>query len=68
MRIWFMDIKASKNFFFRYVEKDLQDFLAMAALQFVVKLLDCEQKQDVAPIMEDIEALNKELDEYLKRV
>ncbi|NOY36944.1 MAG: cell division protein ZapA [Chlorobi bacterium] len=52
----------------RYVEKDLQDFLAMAALQFVVKLMDCEEKQDVAPIMEDIEALNKELDEYLKNV
>ena len=52
----------------RYVEKDLQDFLAMAALQFVVKLLNCEEKQDVAPIMEDIEALNRELDEYLSRV
>lgn len=52
----------------RYVEKDLQDFLSMAALQFVVKLLNCEEKQDVAPIMEDIEALNRELDAYLKRV
>jgi len=26
----------------RYNDKDSQDFLAMAALQFVIKLLDCE--------------------------
>jgi len=28
----------------RYVDKDIQDFLAMAALQYVIKLIEIEDK------------------------
>lgn len=50
----------------RYTDKDSQDFLAMAALQFVIQLLDCESKQNLVSLEEDLKALNEELDIILK--
>ena len=50
----------------RYTDKDPQDFLAMAALQFVIQLLDCESKQNLVSLEEDLKALNEELDILLK--
>ncbi len=50
----------------RYAEKDTQDFLAMAALQFVIKLLEFEKKTDVSPVIDSIKELNQELDAYLQ--
>ena len=51
----------------RYTDKDPQDFLAMAALQFVIQLLDCESNQNVVSLEEDLKALNEELDSLLKK-
>ena len=50
----------------RYTDKDSRDFLAMAALQFVIQLLDCESKQNLVSLEEDLKALNEELDILLK--
>lgn len=50
----------------RYTDKDPQDFLAMAALQFVIQLLDCESKQNSLSLEEDLKALSEELDVLLK--
>jgi cell division protein ZapA (FtsZ GTPase activity inhibitor) len=50
----------------RYTDKDSQDFLAMAALQFVIQLLDCESEQNIVSLEEDLKALNEELDILLK--
>lgn len=50
----------------RYTDKDPQDFLAMAALQFVIQLLDCESKQNFLSLEEDLKALSEELDVLLK--
>lgn len=50
----------------RYVDKDNQDFLAMAALQFVIKYLEIEEKADSQPIMEDLKELNEELEAYFR--
>lgn len=50
----------------RYVDKDNQDFLAMAALQFVIKFLEMEEKTDNQPIMEDLKELNEELEAYFR--
>lgn len=49
----------------RYTDKDLQDFLAMAALQFVIKLLESENKFEVAPVVEDLRDLDEWLEDYL---
>jgi len=51
----------------KYTDKDVQDFLAMAALQYVVKVIDCDQKTDMAPILEEVRKLNHELEEYLDK-
>ena len=38
----------------RYTDKDAQDFMAMAALQFVINLIDCEQQQNVVSLEEEL--------------
>lgn len=50
----------------RYSDKDTQDFVAMAALQFVINLLDCEQQQNVVSLEEELANLSIELDQLLK--
>ncbi len=50
----------------RYTDKDTQDFMAMATLQFVISLLDCEQQQNVVSLEEELGNLSSELDELLK--
>jgi cell division protein ZapA (FtsZ GTPase activity inhibitor) len=50
----------------RYTDKDTQDFIAMAALQFVINLIDCEQQQNVVSLEEELGSLSSELDELLK--
>ncbi len=50
----------------RYADKDTQDFLAMAALQFVTKIIEQDQKYDYSEIEEYVKELNEELEEYLK--
>lgn len=51
----------------RYQDKDAQDFLAMAALQFVTRLMEMEEKNDMLPLEQKLQDLNEELEEYLKR-
>ena len=50
----------------RYTDKDLQDFLAMAALQFVIRLIESEEKTDVMPIREQLRDMEQELGEYIQ--
>jgi cell division protein ZapA len=45
----------------RYSDKDVQDYLAMAALQFVIKLIECEDKTDTSEFVSDL----KDLDDWL---
>jgi len=49
----------------RYTDKDVQDFLAMVALQYVIKLLEQENKNDTAPILNAVKELNDKLDTVL---
>ena len=50
----------------RYTDKDTQDFITMAALQFVINFLDCEQQQNVVSLEKELGVLSSELDELLK--
>lgn len=52
----------------RYTDKDTQDFLAMAALQFVIRMIECEEKAEIAPFVNKVSELNEELNEYLKNI
>ena len=51
----------------RYLDKDVQDFLAMAALQFVTRVIEMEDKFDVLPLQQQLQELNEELEAYLKK-
>lgn len=46
----------------RYSDKDTQDFLAMAALQFVIKSIDAEEKGEIATVIDGIKEISRELD------
>jgi cell division protein ZapA (FtsZ GTPase activity inhibitor) len=50
----------------KYADKDTQDFLAMAALQFVTKIIEHDQTYDFSALEENVKELNEELEEYLK--
>lgn len=45
---------------------DIQDALAMTALQLVSQLVEEEYRTDVTPLVENLQELNEELEEYLK--
>ncbi|MFY9150960.1 MAG: cell division protein ZapA [Prolixibacteraceae bacterium] len=49
----------------KYVNNDTQDFLAMAAFQFVLKALDLEEKVDRSPLFDELKQLDEELGDYL---
>lgn len=49
----------------RYADKDVQDFLAMAALQYVIKLLELENQHDDSGIVDAVKELNRKLEEIL---
>jgi cell division protein ZapA len=51
----------------KYTDKDTQDFLAMAALQYVIKVLDTEDRNDLEPISNEIRELSEELDLVLNK-
>lgn len=51
----------------RYRDKDIQDFLSMAALQFVLKELEFEEKGDETALISAVNDLNEELEEYLNK-
>ena len=51
----------------RYTDKDLQDFLAMAALQFVIKLIESENKFDVSLVVDQLAELDEWLSDYLEK-
>ena len=50
----------------RYADKDTQDFLAMAALQYVIKYIEDERQRDILPVINDLNSLNEELSDYLQ--
>lgn len=51
----------------RYTDKDIQDFLAMAALQYVIKVIEFDSDFEASPVLEELKDLDNELSEFLKR-
>jgi len=49
----------------RYSDKDVQDFLAMASLQYVIKLNEEEEKLDTDNFPDAIKELINKIDEVL---
>jgi len=51
----------------KYIDKDIQDFLAMAALQFVTRIINLEEDQDSSGLVGEVDELVRELDEYIRK-
>lgn len=49
----------------RYTDKDTQDFLAMAALQFAIKIIETENQTNDQTFIDELRIINQELSEYL---
>jgi len=52
----------------RYSGKDVQDLLAMVALQFVVRLLELERKSDSSMVEGQLRELTQTVDEFLNQI
>ncbi len=50
----------------RYTDKDVQDFLAMAALQYVIKLTEEEEKLETDNLPEALRELIQKIDSVLE--
>jgi len=50
----------------KYVDKDIQDFLAMAALQYVIRLLELEKKEDSDDLSLSLKELTNRIDSVLE--
>ena len=51
----------------RYNDKDTQDFLAMAALQFAIKIIETENQVSDQTFSEELRLMSNELTEYLSK-
>ncbi|MDA3779199.1 MAG: cell division protein ZapA [Bacteroidales bacterium] len=52
----------------KYTDKDIQDFLAMASLQFVIKLLEADEKTNDDLDVNMITELIDNIDEFLNNI
>jgi len=50
----------------RYINRDTQDALSMALLQFVIRLIEAEQREESNQIVDELQNLDTLLDEYIK--
>lgn|GEM_PF-6557 len=50
----------------RYANRDTQDALSMALLQFVIRLIEAEQREEAVRMVEDLNNLDNLLDDYIK--
>jgi len=51
----------------KYADKDTQDFMAMAALQFVIKIIESEEGKDVVPFEQKVNDVITEIKNYLTK-
>lgn len=51
----------------RYVDKDTQDFLAMAALQYVIRLIEIEEKDEDTTLEKGLSELTEKINLILSK-
>lgn len=51
----------------RYVDKDTQDFLAMAALQYVIRLMEIEEREEDSSVLEGLKELTEKINLCLSK-
>ena len=49
----------------RFTNRDIQDALSITLLQFVIRLIEAEQREESSRIVEEIQNISNLLDEYI---
>ncbi len=49
----------------RFTSRDIQDALSITLLQFVIRLIEAEQREESSHIVEEIQNISNLLDEYI---
>ncbi|MDD2491769.1 MAG: cell division protein ZapA [Bacteroidales bacterium] len=49
----------------RFTNRDIQDALSITLLQFVIRLIEAEQREESTHIVEEIQNISNLLDEYI---
>lgn len=50
----------------KYANADPIDFLAVTALQFTVKMLEAEKRNDIEPVLDRVREISSRLDGFVK--
>ncbi len=50
----------------KYANRDTQDALSMALLQFVIRLIEAEQREESNQIIDELKTLDNLLDDYIR--
>ena len=51
----------------RYPGRDVQDALSMATLQFVIRLIESENNENIEPLMKELDSVSAQLEAYIQR-
>ena len=51
----------------RYAGRDIQDALSMATLQFVIRLIEAENNENVSPLVRELDSLAAHLQAYVQK-
>ena len=51
----------------RYSGRDVQDALSMATLQFVIRLIESENNENIEPLIKEIDSVSAQLEAYIQR-
>jgi cell division protein ZapA len=50
----------------KYSDRDVQDCLAMASIQFATKMLELESKADDTPVVDAVKEINDKIEQFLQ--
>jgi cell division protein ZapA len=51
----------------RYAGRDIQDALSMATLQFVIRLIESENNENIEPLVKELDSISAQLEAYIQR-
>jgi len=51
----------------RYTGRDVQDALSMATLQFVIRLIESENNENIEPLVKELDSISAQLGIYIQK-
>jgi len=51
----------------RYVGRDIQDALSMATLQFVIRLIESENNENIDPLVKELDSISSQIEAYIQK-